>query len=301
MAVLTVSMMCGDKKGPDMIIDYGATPPVPQLKLTSQEHLENYRRVYASSEKASGRHTPEANLENYLKECDTQDIEHVVIKARDVETTFGGRVRNEDVAEFCNSNGDRFIGFAGVDPNKGMVAVRELEYAVRELGLQGLNLQCFENQLAIDDRKMYPVYAKCVELDIPVNIHVGVNFSLKSSPEFGRPEMLDRVMCDFPELRVCASPPGWPWVLELLSVAWRQPNLWIGLVAVRPRLLGVAESGYGPLLQYGKTVLKDRMIFGSAYPMQPVGRCIEEILALPMNPEIADLWLYKNAKAFLRL
>lgn len=282
-----------------MIIDFGATPPIETLSLGDGSHLANYRRVYASSEKASAR--GQTTLDQWFANVDAAGIDLTVIKARDVETTFGGRVTNEAVAEVVAAHPGRFLGFAGVDPNKGMTAVLELEYAVRELGLKGLNLQCFENQLAIDDRRMYPLYAKCVELDIPVNIHVGINFSLKSSPDFGRPEMLDRVLCDFPELRAIASPPGWPWVQELLAVAWRQPNLWIGLVAMRPRLMAVEHSGYGPLMQYGRTVLKDRMIVGTAWPMQPMDRVLDEVRQLPIEDDIAARWLGGNARTFLQL
>ena len=284
-----------------MIIDFGATPPVPALRMPAQDHLANYRRVYAASERAAGRHDSTPSLEDFLADCDAAGIGRTVIKARDIEATFGGKIRNEDVADLCRRHPDRFIGFAGVDPNKGMAAVRELEHAVRELGLVGLNLQCFENRLPIDDRRMYPLYAKCVELDIPVNIHTGINFSLQSSPEFGRPAMLDRVLCDFPELRVIASPPGWPWIMELISIAWRQPNLYIGVIAVRPRLLEKAGSGYEPLLQYGRTLLQDKMIWGSAYPMMPVGRTLDELRALPLEEDVADKWLGGNARAFLRL
>ena len=113
--------------------------------------------------------------------------------------------------------------------------------------------------------------------------------------------LLDEVMVDFPELRVCASPPGFPWVHELIGVAWRHPNVSIGLVAVRPKYLQVAGSGYEPLLQYGRTVLKDRIIFGSAYPLGPIARTIAEIRALPIGEEVERLWLHDNAKRFLRL
>jgi hypothetical protein len=118
------------------------------------------------------------------------------------------RTTNEDVAEFCRSQNGRFIGFAGVDPHKGMTALRELEFAVRELGLRGLNLQCFEHKLHINDKKMFPLYAKCIELDIPVNIHCSINFSTATLMDYGRPQLLDEVMVHFPELRVCAAPPG---------------------------------------------------------------------------------------------
>ena len=67
----------------------------------------------------------------------------------------------------------------------------------------------------------------------------------------------------FPELRVCAAPPGWPWVHELIGVAWKHPNVHIGLVYMKPRLLTVENSGYEALLRYGRTILQDKIIFGS--------------------------------------
>jgi hypothetical protein len=284
-----------------MLIDYGSKPPIPEFDKTGP-HLANYRRVYGASESevtpvGVG---PEA-LAAYLAMYDRLGARHVVVKARDLETTFGFRIANEDVAAFCRAQGPRFLGFAGVDPHKGITAIRELDHAVRVLGLRGLNLQCFEHRLAINDKKMYPLYAKCIELDIPVNLHASINFSTDTLMEYGHPRLLDEVMVHFPELRVCAAPPGWPWVQELIGVAWRHANVSIGLVAVRPRVLAIANSGYEPLLQYGNTILQDRIIFGSAYPMQPVERAIADIEALPLKPEVRRKWLHDNAARFLRL
>ncbi|MEO8134239.1 MAG: amidohydrolase family protein [Betaproteobacteria bacterium] len=263
--------------------------------------MSNYRRVYQASEALVSSEVGEAALANYLRMYEALDARAVVIKARDLETTFGFRISNEDVAAFCRQHGPRYIGFAGVDPNKGMQALRDLHHAVHELGLRGLNVQGFEHRLHINDKRMYPLYAKCVELDIPVNIHVGMNFSTHTSMSYGRPENLDEVLQHFPELRVCASPPGWPWLNELIAVAWRHPNLWIGLVAVRPKLLMKPESGYGPLLQYGNTVLKHRVLFGSGFPMMPVRRSVSEIEALPLDETVRERWLHGNAAEFLRL
>ncbi|MEZ5842794.1 MAG: amidohydrolase family protein [Hyphomicrobiaceae bacterium] len=284
------------------MIDFGSTPPVAELNPTSKSHLANYRRVYRSSEeRARVENDPKGALGSYLHAYDQAGVATVVIKARDVETTFGLKIRNEDVAAFCRSHAPRFIGFAGVDPHKGMEAVRELEFAVRELGLRGLNIQCFECKLAINDPKLYPLYAKCIELNIPVNIHVGINFSTMSSMEYGRPALLDQVMMHFPELRVVASPPGWPWVTELIGVAWRHPNVHIGIVAMRPKYLAVENSGYEPLLQYGNSVLQDRIIFGSAWPMQPIGQSIAEVEALPLKDTTKRKWLGENAARLLGL
>jgi predicted TIM-barrel fold metal-dependent hydrolase len=282
-------------------IDYGSTPPVPGISMTAQ-HLSNYRRVYRASESASEaiKNAPEP-LSAYLAEYDALNARHVIVKARDLETTFNFRVKNEDVARFCKENGPRFIGFAGVDPNKGMTAVRELEFAVRELGLRGLNLQCFEHKLRINDAKMFPLYAKCIELDVPVNIHCGTNFSVATSMDYGRPIYLDDVMIHFPELRVCASPPGFPWVAELITVAWRHANVNIGLVAIRHKYLAVPNSGYEMLLQYGNSVLQDQIIYGSAYPMMPVRRSLAEIDELPLKDVVRQKWIHDNAARLIGL
>jgi hypothetical protein len=281
-------------------IDYGSTPPVPTIRKTAP-HLSNYRRVYRASERAA-RPVEDAKpetLEDYLATYERNNARHVVIKARDLESTFNFKVRNEDVAQFCKDHGPRFIGFAGVDPHKGMEAVRELEYAVRELGLRGLNLQCFENKLRCNDAKMFPLYAKCIELDIPVNIHCSTNFSTATLMDYGRPIYLDEVMVHFPELRVVASPPGFPWVSELVAVAWRHANVSIGLVAMRHKYLNVPNSGYEMLLQYGNSVLQDQIIYGSAYPMMPVERSLAEIDELPLKDSVRPKWLHDNAARLL--
>ncbi|MBI1384236.1 MAG: amidohydrolase family protein [Rhizobiales bacterium] len=284
------------------MIDFSSTPPVAAFNPQATGHLANYRRVYAASEARVDRPAdPAAALTAYLAAYDALGARAVVVKARDVETSFGLKIHNEDVAAFCKAHGPRFIGFAGVDPHKGMAAVRELEHAVTGLGLVGLNIQCFESKLAIDDARLYPLYAKCIELDIPVNIHTGLNFSTRSTMSHGHPGALDTVMTHFPELRVIASPPGWPWVNELIAVAWRHKNVHIGLVAVRPKVLAIPGSGYEPLLQYGNTLLQDRIVFGSAWPMQPVAEAVGEIEALPLKDGVKRKWLGENAAGFLRL
>lgn len=282
-------------------IDFSSVPQTPELAKTA-EHLSNYRRVYKASEaEAHRRPVDAASLKAYLDMYERLGAKHVVVKAKDLETTFGYRITNEDVAAFCKKHGPRYIGFAGVDPHKGMTALRELDYAVRELGLRGLNIQGFENEIAINDPKMFPLYAKCIELDIPINLHTSVNFSTATAMDWGRPGLLDQVMVHFPELRVCASPPGFPWVHELIAVAWRHPNVSIGLVAVRPRYLAVENSGYGGLLQYGNSMLQDRIIFGSSFPTVAVESCLADIEALPLKDGVKRKWLHDNAARFLGL
>lgn len=283
-----------------MIIDFSSRPPIDAFD-SKAKHLSNYRRVYQASEAQVTEQAGADPMAAYMAAYDAVDAAYVVVKAKDVETTFGIKASNEAVAAFCQAHGKRFIGFAGVDPNKGMAAVRELEHAVKELGMRGLNLQCFEHKLAINDKRMYPLYAKCIELGIPVNLHASTNFSTDCYMEHGRPILLDEVMVHLPELVVIASPPGWPWVHELIGVAWRHKNVHIGVAAVRPKYLDVAESGYGPLVQYGNSVLQDRILFGTSFPMQPIVRAVEEMNALPLKESVRKKWMYDNTARVLGL
>ncbi|MGC9445605.1 amidohydrolase family protein [Cereibacter johrii] len=282
-----------------MLIDFSSRPPHPDFSPPAP-HLENYRRVYRASERRSAASDAAQGLDSWLETYERLGARHVVLKARDLTTTFGFRISNEAVAEFIRTHGPRYVGFAGVDPWQAD-AVDRFDHAIRHLGLRGLNLQCFELKMRPDDERLFPLYEKAIELDVPVNIHCGINFSTHTPMSLGRPEYLDNVMVRFPELRAVASPPGWPWVQELIGVAWRHPNLSIGILAVRPKLLAKAHSGYEPLLQYGRTLLKEKIIFGSAFPMMPVETALAELDGLGLDAETRRLWLHDNAARLLGL
>lgn len=282
-----------------MLIDFSSRPPHPGFTPPAP-HLQNYRRVYLASESRSAASGAGQGLDSWLAAYEAPGARHVVLKARDLTTTFGFKIPNETVADFIRTHGPRFIGFAGVDPwQAGTVA--EFDHAICNLGLSGLNLQCFELKLRPDDERLFPFYEKAIELNVPVNIHCGINFSTHTPMAIGRPEYIDNVMVRYPELRAVASPPGWPWVQELIGVAWRHPNLFIGVLAVRPKLLAKAHSGYEALLQYGRTILKEKIIFGSAFPMMPVETALAELEALGLEEPVRQLWLHDNAARLLNL
>ncbi|PZQ96091.1 MAG: amidohydrolase [Cereibacter sphaeroides] len=280
-----------------MLIDFSSRPPLSEFSPEAP-HLANYRRVYQGSEKQSAGSGAAQGLDGYLETYERLGTKHVVLKGRDLTTTFGFKIPNEVVAGFVREHGPRFIGFAGVDPWQAD-CVAQFDHAVNGLGLRGLNLQCFELKMTPDDPRLFPLYEKAIDLNVPVNIHCGINFSTHTPMSVGKPEYLDNVMVRYPELRAIASPPGWPWVQELIGVAWRHPNLSIGILAVRPKLLAKAHSGYEPLLQYGRSVLKQKMIFGSAFPMMPVEAALSELDALGLDAETRRLWLHDNAARFL--
>lgn len=288
-------------------VDYASVPPTRELGRRPSPHMANYNSVFASSLLQAGQEdTPDVDesadeLDKYLATYDELGIDRVVIRARDVQSTFGETVSNETVAAFCNAHAPRFIGLASVDPHSGMRALRELEHAIMGLGLAGLHLPCFEHKLDVNAKELYPLYTKCIELDVPVNVHVGMSFSSAVRMTYGLPRYLDEVMVHLPELKVVASVPGFPWVQELIGVAWRHPNVYIALNALRPKYLQTVGSGFESLLQYGRTVLRERILCGSNWPLQSVRRYFAELEALPLEDAVRAAWLGGNAARLFRM
>lgn len=287
-----------------MIFDFALTPPLPafmEVYLNPPKYLKGYADLYFHKLGELKRFI-ESPFEDFLDYLDNLGIVKAVIKAKDIETTYQRKLPNETVAELVRQYPDRFIGFAGVDPLKGMHAVRELEYAVRELGLQGLALEPFEYHMRANDRRFYPLYSKCVELNIPVGLHCSINFARSSRMDYGRPIYLDDVAVDFPELKLVALTAGWPWVGEMIGVAWRNPNVYIQIAGVRHRYLGMPNTGWEELLHYGNSVLQDKILYASTWPLLfPMENILEEIKELPLKESVYRKWTYYNAARFLGL
>jgi predicted TIM-barrel fold metal-dependent hydrolase len=276
------------------VIDYSIAPPTEYyIKDYSSEHLDNYSRIYKDKKFGSMKH--------FISKLDEANVKKAVIKARDIETLHDIKIPNEHVADLINEYPDRFIGIAGVDPYKGKEALKELEHAVKNLGLKGLNIWSFEYNLYPNDKLFYPLYEKCIELDIFVTMESSMHFSRKAPMDLCKPVYIDHVAVDFPELTIVGSTPGWPWVAELVGVAWRHPNFYIATSVTRPIYMSKQGMGYEPLMQMGNSVLQDRIIFGSGYPLLPIKRTIDELKQLPLKEDVKEKWLYKNAARLLRI
>lgn len=286
-----------------MIIDFRVSTPdqwgVQRFVIPpkgAEGYVDTYRSIFGEKAKQWL-----MSPKQFLEYMDQEGVDIAVFSAGDNESTTGAKHPNEKLAEFVQQNPKRFIGFAGADPHKGMKAVRELEHAITKLGLKGLNIGPWLHKIYANDKKYYPLYAKCVELNIPVIIHTSINFMRHLSMDLGRPIHLDEVAIDFPELKLVASHGGWPWVPELMGVCWRHPNVFIEIAAVRPKYVGMPGSGWETLLQYGSTILQDRVLFATDWPMLPMKQSIEEMKGLPLKEEVKEKWLGGNATRLLGL
>jgi predicted TIM-barrel fold metal-dependent hydrolase len=208
-------------------------------------------------------------------------------------------VWNDRVAAIVRAHPERFAcGFASVDPRRGMAAVREIDRAYHELGLRGVVFEPGFLKIRPTDPLCYPIYAKCIELRIPVGLHTGINFSSHGPIEYGRPALVDVVACDFPELIIICHHGGWPWPHETLAVAWKHKNVYVEFGAIAPKYL-VSGGGWGDTVHFMDTVLRDRILFGTDWPMLRYERALAEIDSLPLRDSAREAYLYGNAKALL--
>ena len=193
---------------------------------------------------------------------------------------------------------DRFSGLAGLDPTEGMAGVRAFERSVREYGFIGGHFYPHWFELAPDHARWYPFYAKCVELDVPVQLQVGQ--SLVYDPKrplrsVARPITLDAVACDFPELKLVGIHVGIPWTDEMIAMAWKHKNVFIGCDAHSPK--------YWPqsFVHFINSWGQDKVIFGTDYPVLDFERTLNEIDALGIRPAALEKLLRENARKLYRL
>jgi predicted TIM-barrel fold metal-dependent hydrolase len=293
------------KKKTDLIIDFCVIPPLEETLEGFADptgDFARYAQLYGKDNIDSLTRAIREDPDGFLiRSMDDAGVDIAVLTAEDAETTMGIKTPNEKVAEFVRKAPQRFVGMAAVDPHKGMTAVRELERAVKDLGMKCLCLEPWLHKLRSNDKLYYPIYAKCVELDIPVWIHASINYVPQLTMDFGRPIHLDEVAGHFPELKVVAGHGGWPWVNEMMAFLWRHSNAYTDISAIRPKYLGMPGTGWEPLLQYGNSLLQDKIIFGTAWPAQQFKTNIEEIKALSIKEEVKKKWLGGNARKLLGL
>lgn len=236
------------------------------------------------------------SLDGMLARMDAAGIERAFLIAHrcgPVGPRACWRIPYEMVAEAVAAHPDRFSGLAGIDPTEGMDAVRGLEYAVRELGFVGAHGYPHWFELAPDHARWYTVYAKCVELGVPIQLQVGQ--SMIYAPDYptesvGRPIALDPVACHFPELKLIGIHVGIPWTDEMIAMAWKHPNVYIGTDAHSPK--------YWPenFVRYADSYGRHKVIFGTDFPVLGFERTRREIEALGLREESLRRLLRENAR-----
>jgi len=193
---------------------------------------------------------------------------------------------------------DRFSGLAGINPTAGMQGVRDLEYAVKELGFVGAHFYPHWYEIPPNHARVYPFYAKCCELDVPVQMQVGQSLIYRKDLPLrstGRPITLDDIACDLPELKLIGIHVGIPWTAEMIAMAWKHPNVYIISDAHSPK--------YWPpeFVHYINSYGQDKVMFGTDFPVLNFKRTREEIAGLELKPKPLQKFLRDNAMRVYKL
>jgi predicted TIM-barrel fold metal-dependent hydrolase len=242
------------------------------------------------------------SIEDFIEQLNKMGVEKAIIFNLDEETPSRiAGLPNDYYADIVRQYPHKFIGFAGIDPLKKMEAVREIRRSY-DIGLRGVAIRPFMFGIPPHHAKMYPIYSTCVELDIPIWFHLSINYSTNTM-EVERPIYLDIVAQDFPDLKIIAGHGGWPWVNELVAVAWRNTNIYIDIASYIPKYLDMKGTGWESLIHFGNTILQDRILFGSTWLFMgmSIKQLADGVMGLPLKEDVKKKWLYKNATKLLGL
>jgi predicted TIM-barrel fold metal-dependent hydrolase len=226
-----------------------------------------------------------------------------VIFTVDTEAESGlWRIANEEVAEVAAENSDALVPFASIDPAKGKMGAREARRLIEEYGVYGFKFHPSAQGFYPNDRKAYPLYEVIAAAKLPALFHTGQTGVGAGMPggggvrlKYSNPMYIDDVAVDFPDMPIVLAHPSFPWQDEALSVATHKAHVYIDLSGWSPK--------YFPanLIQYSNTLLKNKVLFGTDYPLLTPDRWLADFEKLPIKPEVKPLIMKQNAIRLLNL
>ncbi len=206
-------------------------------------------------------------------------------------------VGSEVAREALKQHPDRFVGQGSVDPNLGMDGIREMVRQYEEFGVSSFGAfnAGYNPQVGIADPLMYPIYAKCVELNTPIFSCAGV-----PGPRFPmwpqKVEFIDQVMYDFPDLVFVTRHGCEPWEDLAVKLMLKWPNLYYSTTAFAPKFYPQS------IIDYANTRGADKIIYGGYFPMGlSLERIMSDMKLLPLKTEVWPKFLRDNALKVLGL
>jgi predicted TIM-barrel fold metal-dependent hydrolase len=191
----------------------------------------------------------------------------------------------------------RFFLSLGVDPNAGVQGLRDMNLAKQQHDIVAVT--CFPSgcfpQVAVNDKKMYPIYAKCVELDVPICINGGiVGPRMPSWPQYV--EHFDEVCYDFPELTMVMMHGGEPWTALAVKLMLKWPGLHYMTSAFAPK--------HYPqdIITYANTRGSDKIMYCGYFPAGlTLERQFRDMPGVPFRSDVWPKFLRENAIRVFKL
>jgi predicted TIM-barrel fold metal-dependent hydrolase len=278
------------------IIDFRLRPPLGGFLTTIM--FREKERTIARTRQLSLEPAPsllELSVEKLLAEMDAAGVQTGVVTGRNTGTGFG-TVRNEDVVAIAAKYPGRFVACGAVNPMDLTAALCDVDRIAGEWRMPAVSMEPgFAPQpMRANDRRLYPIYARCAERALPVIL----TLSAITGPDvsYCLPVDVDQVAHDFPTLKLVIAHACWPWVHPMLGVAFRRTNIYLS-----PDIYAINVPGRDDFALAARTYLQDRFLFASGYPFASVGGAVQAYHSLGFEGEVADKIFRRNAAALLRL
>lgn len=212
----------------------------------------------------------------------------------------------EEILPILQKYPDRFVGMLGISPVRKWgdkyYAPTYIERAIKDHGFKGVHMYPHWYGVRINDRRMYPIYEKCAELDVPIAFQTGQGTMRSNSRVVARPIWIDEIVRDFPTLRVIALHSGYPWEDELVALAITNENVYVCPDVPPPRLWHASILNY--LKEEGRFEGmhgSDKVLWATDFPLQEPETSLREIDVLGLRPEIRRKLVRDNAIKVFRL
>jgi predicted TIM-barrel fold metal-dependent hydrolase len=273
------------------------------IAIDTHVHMEpeEDNRADAAAKKYFGESGVGRDRKSLLEYYRSRKIGFVIFPV-DERLTGKPQVSNDLVAEFASANSDICIGFASIDPTRGPEAVREARRLIASGSIKGLKLHPPLQQFSPNDPVAYPLYEVFAEAKLPVLFHTGHSGIGTGMPggggirlKYGNPMNIDDVAVDFPDLPIILAHPSFPWQDEAISVCLHKPTVYIDLSGWSPKYFSPT------LIQYANTLLKNKVLFGSDYPLITPDRWLADFEKVAIKDEVRPLILKENAKKLFGL
>lgn len=221
-----------------------------------------------------------------------------------VDETLSGApfLGNDTVVEIASRYPEVLIPFASINPHRGKAGVEEAKRLIADGVVCGFKFHPPLQGFFANERLAYPLYEAMAEAGLPALFHTGhsgVGTRVRGGggvhQKYGNPMYLDDVAVDFPDMPIIMAHPSFPWQDEAISVCLHKPQVYIDLSGWSPK--------YFPpvLIQYANTLLKDKVLFGSDFPVITPDRWLKDFDAIGIKDEVRPMILKENAARLLGL
>jgi uncharacterized protein len=266
----------------------------------ADDGYDDLQTTMAGYFRAPWKHPP--TVEETAAHYRAQNIAAVIFPVDAERETGYRRYKNEEIAGLAAKNGDVLIPFASIDPAKGKMGAREARRLVKDFGVKGFKFHPTYQGFYPNDRMAYVLYEAIAEMGAIALFHTGqtgVGSGMRGGNgmrlKYSNPMYVDDVAVDFPDMPIVLAHPSFPWQEEALAVATHKPNVYIDLSGWSPK--------YFPpvLIRYANTLLREKVLFGSDWPMITPERWLADFEKIEIKDENRPLILKQNAARLLGL